>query len=137
MASGLLAASALIIFLLGTVHLGYTFFGDKLRPRNSQLFADMAAGRLNITQQTTVWRAWLGFNASHSIGAILFGLIYAHLALAHEALLFSSVFLQAVGFAVLLSLALLARYCWFSIPFRGISLALVLYAAALGVVATR
>ena len=27
-----------------------------------------------ITPQTTLWRAWIGFNASHSLAAILFGL---------------------------------------------------------------
>src|SRR5438046_6957052 len=30
-----------------------------------------------------MWRAWVGFNASHSMGAMLFGLVFAFLALAH------------------------------------------------------
>jgi hypothetical protein len=27
-----------------------------------------------------MWKAWVGFNASHSYGAILFGLVYGYLA---------------------------------------------------------
>ena len=28
-----------------------------------------------ITKETTVWRCWVGFNASHSMGLMLYGLI--------------------------------------------------------------
>jgi hypothetical protein len=34
-----------------------------------------------ITKETTMWRAWVGLNASNRMGAILFGLTYAFLAL--------------------------------------------------------
>lgn len=48
-----------------------------------------------------MWKAWVGFNASHALGAILFGLVYGYLALLHLAFLFQSWFLLAVGFALL------------------------------------
>jgi hypothetical protein len=35
-----------------------------------------------------MWKAWIGFNASHSFGLILFGTVYAYLALAHGSFLF-------------------------------------------------
>ncbi len=48
-----------------------------------------------------MWRCWMGFNASHSMGLILFGLIYGYLALAHDQLLFRSPFLLLVGLVML------------------------------------
>jgi hypothetical protein len=35
-----------------------------------------------------MWKAWIGFNASHAYGAIFFGLIYGYLALEHSLLFF-------------------------------------------------
>jgi hypothetical protein len=84
-----------------------------------------------ITRQTTMWKAWVGFNASHSFGAILFGLVYGYLALLHPAFLFDSAFLLIVGLAVLGGYAFLGARYWFSVPFRAILLSLALYAFAL------
>nr|WP_226876543.1 hypothetical protein [Microbulbifer hainanensis] len=83
-----------------------------------------------ISRETTMWRAWVGFNASHSFGAILFGLIYGYLATVHAQLLFGSVFLLGTGLALLAGYTFLALKYWFSIPLRGIVIALVLYAGA-------
>jgi hypothetical protein len=126
----LMVASASIILLLGTVHLIYTFVGPKLRPRDATLEAAMREGHPRITNETTMWRAWIGFNASHSMGAILFGLIYAFLALAHPQLLFESAYLLAVGFALLLGYLALGKLYWFRVPFAGISIALLCYAGS-------
>jgi hypothetical protein len=126
----LMVASASIILLLGTVHLIYTFVGPKLRPRDATLEAAMREGHPRITNETTMWRAWIGFNASHSMGAILFGLIYAFLALAHPQLLFGSAYLLAVGFALLLGYLALGKLYWFRVPFAGISIALLCYAGS-------
>jgi hypothetical protein len=51
----------------------------------------------------------MGFNASHSMGLILFGLIYGYLALAHGQLLFRSPFLLVVGLAMLCGLVALCK----------------------------
>ena len=87
----------------------------------------MHSSTLVLTRETTVWNAWIGFNASHSLGAMLFGAIYGHLALMHPALLWHSPFLLAVGGALLLAYSWLGRRYWFSVPFRGIVLSLLLY----------
>jgi hypothetical protein len=84
-----------------------------------------------VTRDTTMWKAWIGFNASHSFGAILFGLGYGYLALANDALLFQSMFLSIVGLVFLVGYVFLGRRYWFSTPFRGIVLATVLYVAGL------
>jgi hypothetical protein len=62
-----------------------------------------------------------GFNASHSMGAILFGLMFGVLALAHAQILFQSNFLLSVGLAFLGGYFALGKVYWFSVPFAGIS----------------
>ena len=131
LASSLLAASAAIILLLGLAHLLFTFRGPKLHPRDAALEARMKEVTPVLTRQTTMWKAWIGFNASHSYGAIFFGLVYGYLALAHAALLFQSEFLLLAGLGLLLGYVSLARAYWFSIPLRGIAAATLLYLAAL------
>jgi hypothetical protein len=84
-----------------------------------------------ITRETTMWKAWVGFNASHSFGAILFGVIYGYLSLVHPQFLFGSEFLLAVGLLLLAGYTFLGKRYWFSIPFRGILASLALYAGAL------
>ena len=123
----LILASATVIFTLGFAHLIYTFRGPKLTPRDPSLTVKLKSTSLVISSQTTMWNAWLGFNASHSLGAIFFGSIYGYLAVTHSTLLFGSVFLGLLGGVVLVSYAVLGRLYWFSTPFRGIFLALILY----------
>jgi hypothetical protein len=58
-----------------------------------------------------MWRCWVGFNASHSLGLILFGLVFGYLALAHGQLLFRSPFLLDVR---------LANAWWFCCALQGL-----------------
>jgi hypothetical protein len=122
-----MTVSALVLLTLGVLHLIYTFSGPKLMPRDPALQARMNEAPLVITRQTTMWRAWIGFNASHSMGAILFGLVYGFLANAHPELLFNSPFLLAVGVVMLGGLAVLAKLYWFRIPFAGVVISLACY----------
>lgn len=131
-AAWFIAASAAIIFTLGLVHLLYTFRGPKLHPRDAQLQARMEAVSLVLTRQTTMWKAWIGFNASHSQGAILFGLVYGGLALGQREVLFASPYLLVVGLVFLLAYVVLGALYWFKTPLRGILIATVLYAIGLG-----
>jgi hypothetical protein len=131
LASWLIACSALIVLLLGLIHLLYTFHGAKLLPREADLLTRMQAVSPVISRQTTMWKAWIGFNASHSFGAILFGLVYGYLALAHAAFLLQSHFLLTVGMLLLGGYAFLGKRYWFSVPYRGVLAASLLYAAAL------
>ena len=127
----LVTASAGILLTLGTLHLVYTFYGPKLRPRDATLITHMQQTHMVITQETTVWKAWIGFNASHSMAAMLFGLIYGWLALTQPALLFGSPFLIGVGVATLAGFCVLGRLYWFSVPFAGICLSLACFSGAL------
>jgi len=66
--SAFIAASAGIILILGLVHLLYTFHGPNLHPRDPNLTVTMMNVSLMITRETTIWRVWLGLNASLSLG---------------------------------------------------------------------
>jgi hypothetical protein len=123
----LVAASAAIILLLGFLHLAYTFFTRKFNPRDDALQTDMQQVSPRITSQTTMWKAWIGFNASHSLGLILFGAIYGYLSLFAWTLLVHSAFFVGLGIAFFVSYLLLARFYWFRTPLIGIVLAGSLY----------
>ena len=125
----LFAASAAVLGALGGIHLLYTYHGNKLDPRDPAVRVAMERANPVITRQTTVWRATKGFNASHSLGIIAFALVYGYMALCRPGVLNGSLFLLTLGMSVLLAYLALARRYFFSIPFRGVALACVLYAS--------
>jgi hypothetical protein len=126
----LMVLSASIVLTLGVVHIVYTFWGPNLTPRDPALQISMNQISPVITKETTMWRCWVGFNASHSLGLILFGLVFGFLALTHGQLLFHSPFLLAVGRQCLVVLLCSVRY-FFSAPLIGISISLACYIASI------
>ena len=131
----LLGTSALIPLVLGSLHLLYTFRGPKLLPRDAGVIEAMQGTTMVITRETTVWKAWIGFNTTHSMSLLLFGLVFGYLAVARPDVLFGSPFLLAVGFLTLAAFLVLSRAYFFSIPLAGISLATLLYVG--GVIVAR
>jgi hypothetical protein len=128
--SALLGTSALIPLVLGGLHLLYTFRGPKLLPRDAGVIEAMKATTMVITRETSVWKAWIGFNTTHSMSLMLFGLVFGYLALARPDVLFGSPFLLGTGFLTLTAFLVLSRAYFFSIPLAGMSLATLLYAGA-------
>ena len=127
----LMVLSASITFALGVVHLVYTYWGTKLTPRDPALQISMSQIAPVITKTTTMWRCWVGFNVSHSMGLILFGLVFGFLALHHGQLLFQSPFLLVVGLAMLGGFVVLCKVYFFVAPLAGISIALACYVASI------
>lgn len=119
--------SAIIVFSLGTLHLFYTFWGPKLMPRDPALQVTMSQISPVISKETTIWRCWIGFNATHSMGLIFFGLVFGFLALVHSQLLFQSPFLLLVGVAMIVGYLVLCKLYFFTGPFIGISISLACY----------
>lgn len=130
-ATVLMLASAAILLTMGTLHLIYTFCGPKLTPRDPALQRSMGEVSPVITNETNMWRCWVGFNASHSMAAMLYGLIYGFLAIAHPTLLFSSSYLLVVGLLMVGGFVALAKVYWFNIPFLGTSISLACYVASI------
>ena len=77
-----------------------------------------------------MWRAWVGFNFSHSLGAVVFGAgcITAGLLLTPGAIPRAALLVPVVVSALYLVMA--TKY-WFRIPAIGAGIATALFAAAL------
>jgi hypothetical protein len=122
----LLIAGCGVFVLLGAVHLAYTLFTDKFNARDPKLTEDMKRVSPVLTRRTSVWKAWIGFNASHSLGAMLFGAVFMVIAVENYAYLRSSIALNAILLVVPLAFLLLAIRYWFRTPAIGIVLATTL-----------
>lgn len=111
--------------ILGLLHAVYTF-SDISRPRrlvpdNPAVIQAMSASGVRLARSgTTMWRAWVGFNFSHSLGALMFGAGCVALGLAMDALALPKAALLAPVAIGLIYLFLAIRY-WFRIPAIGIA----------------
>jgi hypothetical protein len=127
----LIVAGSAIFLVLGSLHLYYTFYSEKFNPRNPLAASEMKQTSMQITKDTTVWNAWIGFNASHSIGAMYFGIINMTLTLfffdvAGNSFLLTFLNIVTAGFYLFL-----AKKYWFRIPILGILAATGCFLAAL------
>ena len=127
----LMVLSASILLTLGTMHLAYTLWGTSFAPRDPALQVSMSTISPVLTKETTMWRCWMGFNVSHSMGLILFSLVYGYLALAHDQLLFRSPFLLLVGLVMLACLIVVCRLYFFRAPLIGVSISFVFYVVSI------
>jgi len=123
----LISASAAIALLAGALHLHGTFFGPDLRPQDPELEARMKEVSPNVSSKTTMWKAWIGFNAILSLGLMLFGLLYGYLATFRFAVLQQSPFLLVVGSIFLVGLVVLWKRYTYYLPAVVFAISLVLY----------
>jgi len=129
-AQALFVVGAAVLGLLGALHLAFTFFTPNFEARNPATSAAMRADHPRLTRRTSLWDAWVGFNASHSLGALLFAGVYLLLALGHMAVLRESMalaWLAPAGGAAYLAIAV--RY-WFRTPLIGIAVATACFTGA-------
>ena len=116
-----------IIFLLGTAHMYFTFFSNKFSSKNKRVVEEMKNSNPILTRNTTMWKAWIGFNASHSSGAMFIGIINCYLAVNHFALFESGHFLFLFTIITTGFYLWLAKKYWFKVPFLGIAIALLCF----------
>lgn len=119
---------SLPFIILGGIHLLYTFFTNKFSSRNKLADDEMKKSFPVLTKETTMWNAWVGFNASHSSGAIYIGLINLFMAIQNFTIVTNPVFLFFNIVIVLFYLWLAKRY-WFSTPFKGMLIATFCFVA--------
>jgi hypothetical protein len=119
-------AGALPFIVLGTLHALATprtpAQSKWLSPRDAALREAMARDTVMLTRRSTVWQGWVGFNLSHSLGAVLFGAVV--LLAGRSQVSFqgdASVFLPLAVVVSGLYLTLAVRY-WFRTPIVGIAL---------------
>lgn len=130
----LLGFGGAIFAALGALHAIFTF-QDARRPRrlvpeDPAVTQAMAGTGVRMARGgTTMWRAWLGFNLSHSLGAMIFGGAMLAVGWQWPALLPSRRLLLIPVAIGLFYLGLSLRY-WFRTPTAGIALATASFAAA-------
>jgi hypothetical protein len=83
-----------------------------------------------LTKDTTMWDAWIGFNASHSLGAMLVAAFYVPLAIIHIDVIRESVWFSLLPVVMGLSYLALAKRYWFKIPFIGILISTLCFVGA-------
>jgi hypothetical protein len=126
----LIAFGAALMGLLGTIHIVYTFFTNKLEPRDAATTAAMKATSPILTRRTNLWNGWIGFNASFGLGLLLFGTTYLLLAVGHISVVRDSpalTWLPVVGSAAQLAVA---RRYFFGRPFIGCAIATACFLVA-------
>ena len=127
----LYTAGGAIFCVLGAVHAVYMLMDlqhpRRLVPADPALIAAMAVSRVRLAGDATdMWRAWIGFNLSHSLGALLFGstaIAWPVVASGHAPL----AWLPAAVAAFYLTIGL---RCWFRVPNVAIATAAVAFAVA-------
>lgn len=122
-----LIIGASIFGLLGTIHLIYTFFTNKFYAYDPSVIDAMKGTSPLITRETTMWAAWVGFNASHSLGAMLIAAFYIPLATDNMDIINNNLWFSTLPVLIGLSYLVLAKKYWFRIPFIGILLSTICF----------
>ena len=125
----LMVFSAALMGLLGMLHLIYTFFTNKLEPRDAATATVMKTTNPILTRRVNFWDVWIGFNASHGLGIVLFAGTYLLLAIGHMSWLRDSRALTWLPVAACAAYLSLSRY-WFRTPIIGLSIATACFLAA-------
>lgn len=118
---------SLIIATLGSIHLYFTFFTTAFSSRNEQMIQQMKASSPILNPAINMWKAWIGFNASHSSGLLFIGLLNFYLAFRYFGHVESDPFFFFITILTIGFYGWLAKKYWFTIPFVSVSMALVCY----------
>ena len=134
MVGALLGIAGLIYLVLGTLHAIFTFLDERnprrLAPDDPAVFSAMQNSKLQLSRgATTMWQAWISFNLTHSLAALMMGtaclIVMAHLGL----FVFSPWALFALA-GVSALFAIIGQRYWFGVPRTGTLIATVLLTAA-------
>lgn len=127
----LFICGTLPFILLGTAHILFNLIDlknpSKIVPVKEEITELMKSNFLKITKETTIWKAWVGFNISHGIGALFFGTIYMILAATDYSFLKNNTFLIFLAQFVSLIYFVLAVKYWFRIPVIGTLFGLICF----------
>jgi hypothetical protein len=134
MVGALLGIAGLIYGLLGLLHVVYTLADirtpRRIVPDDPQVLAAMQASTIRLTRgESTVWEGWVGFNLSHSLGALMFAASCFIVAACFRIFAFSPWTLFALAAVSSIYLLIAVQY-WFRIPILGTAIATACLSAA-------
>lgn len=135
MAQTLLTVAGTILLLMGTGHLLLTLRDvwkpTAFTPTDDSVRSAMEGAQLRFSRRINLWESWLGFNISHSMGAMMFGGALLFAARAHFEAFLASAFLQAMAVLILVAYLVVAVRFWFRGPVVGIGVVLLCVLAAM------
>jgi hypothetical protein len=128
-AQTLFVASVFIFLGLGILH-GVLTLRDLQDPRtftplDPQLRQAMERSSIAIHPETNLWRAWLGFNLSHSLGLVIFGGAGMTIGLLDFEIYARSILLQSCFLSIATIYLILSIKFWFVSPAIGSGIALM------------
>lgn len=126
-------AGAVPFLVLGTAHAILTPLrivdSKGLSPLDASLSIAMEKTPLALTRRTNMWLAWVGFNLSHSLGALMLGAACLIVAACFRGFAFDPWVLLVLALVSSLYLLIAVTY-WFRIPIVGVALATACLAGA-------
>jgi hypothetical protein len=126
MSQYLLIAGGMIFSILGLLHAVFTIC-DIYRPKyfaplNPALIDQMALTGVRLARgRMNMWDAWLGFNISHGLGAVIFGLVCVGAGIFARTLALPRATLLIPVLVGVIYLLLALRF-WFRLPAIGIAI---------------
>ena len=134
MIGALLSIGGAIYGLLGALHAVYTLLDirdpRRIVPDDPLVISAMQTSKIRLTRgESTVWQGWVGFNLSHSLGALMLSAACFIVAACLRRFAFSPWVLLVLAAVSALYLLLAAQY-WFRIPILGTAVATACLAGA-------
>jgi hypothetical protein len=122
----LLVTGGTIFSIMGLLHIIYTIFDiyqpKRLVPMNQVVISQMASAGVRLARgRTNMWDAWLGFNISHGLGVIIFGLVCVGAGVFAQKLALPKATLLIPVFVGVLYFLLAIRF-WFRAPAIGVAI---------------
>ena len=105
-----------------------------LTPRHDEVRQAMRDTGLALTDRMSMWRAWLGFNASHGLGVLFFGLVLFLIAAQDFDLVLTLRFLMPLAVSISVALTLLSIRFWFYAPTIGCAIATACFAVSFALI---
>jgi hypothetical protein len=127
---------ASIYLILGIFH-GVLTLQDLSNPRTftppeKALRLAMQNSSIAIHPQTNLWRAWLGFNLSHSLGLLIFGSVFVVIGLFYFLTFAQTLWLQCSAILISTAYLIMSIKFWFYKPVIASGLGLTCFVIAAG-----
>jgi hypothetical protein len=134
MLQALVVTGGSIFLLLGAAHGALTLRDLKdpraFTPRDPELRRAMQQSSIAFHRTINLWKAWMGFNLSHSLGLVLFGAGFLYVGVFEPAAFAASPLLQGCAVVVSAIYLVLSLLFWFSKPAIGSGLGLACFVLA-------
>jgi hypothetical protein len=130
----LFMAGGLPFLLLGLAH-AFTTPRDVgeakgLSPADGEVARAMSRTTILLTRRTNMWLAWVGFNFSHALGAVFFGVAVLVIARSHSSFAAQAGLFGPLAIAVASAYLVLAINYWFRTPIAGCAVSLALFVSS-------